>query len=322
MLKLLHEIGRSVAVLDENALLFVLRYGEGWPRPHFHPIYAPHSSRVVTLHAPHDWVHHRGMMWAFGRVTPVAHPDDWVDFWNERECTRDADGRKVWPKPLPAKRRGIVRHLAFDVLQPGRECARICAQHEWRRASDDAVYFKSEMQVTAFPSRDDGWYFDLELSLHAHEAMRLENEATLEDPCLEDNDYGGVPFGLACQFARELGGGVLLNSQGCRADACVHGPARWCDFSNPVDDNDTELHAEDTGIRWVGAAILDHPDNPAHPTPFFALKRDAFLSAAPLSGGPLTIEADETVRWKYRVFVHDGRGDAARLDALWNEFTQ
>ncbi|HEX8834183.1 MAG TPA: hypothetical protein VF719_08280, partial [Abditibacteriaceae bacterium] len=60
MLKLLHEVGRSVAVLHEDALLFVYRYSAGWPKPHFHPIYAPHSSRVMTLHAPHDWVHHRG----------------------------------------------------------------------------------------------------------------------------------------------------------------------------------------------------------------------------------------------------------------------
>jgi hypothetical protein len=174
MLKLLHEVGRSVAVLHDNALLFVYRYGAGWPKPHFHPLYAPDSTRVLTLHAPHDYVHHRGLMWSFGSVAPQDRPEEWVNFWEERVRECDEDSRVCWPRPLEAERRGIIRHVGFENMEPGRQRAFLIANHEWRRASDERVLLNQRQTVTAYPKTEQGWFFDLQFDLRAaHEPMLL-----------------------------------------------------------------------------------------------------------------------------------------------------
>jgi hypothetical protein len=315
MLKLLHEVGRSVAVLHENALLFVYRYGAGWPKPHFHPLYAPHSSRVLTLHAPHDWVHHRGLMWSFGRVAPQDAPDQWVDFWEERVCERDEDGRKIWPCVLPKERRGIIRHTGFRILEPGREFAILCADQEWRPATDfeaDEInthpLLHAVQTVKVYPSRAEGWLFDMQWEMSAPGKPVVLSQAP------QDSDYKDTPYGLGCQFSREMAGGVLLNSNSCRNESCVLEPASWCDYSSPIDDDETGES------RWIGMTLMDHPSNPRHPSPFFAIRQHvAFLSASPVAHEPLVITS-EPQTFRYRVWVHDGRGEKEKLDTLFAEF--
>ena len=74
--------------------------------------------------------------------------------------------------------------------------------------------------------------------------------------------------------------------------------APWCDASGPIDGGFD---------RSAGVAILDHPANPRHPTPWYTGSGAGnFLNAAPLFHEPMTLAAGETLALRYRVLVHDG----------------
>ncbi len=89
-------------------------------------------------------------------------------------------------------------------------------------------------------------------------------------------------------------------------------PARqtgaWCEMSGLVDGG-PNLSA--------GLAMLDHPDNPRHPTPWYAggPASGNFLNAALLFHEPMTLAASEPLALRYRVLIHDGAWDAGRLQA-------
>jgi hypothetical protein len=76
-------------------------------------------------------------------------------------------------------------------------------------------------------------------------------------------------------------------------------------------------------------SLLDHPDNPRHPVPFYGSTRAAtygegwsnFLNAAFLFHEPLELGDGEPLRVRHRVVLHDGRWDADRIAAAWDAWT-
>jgi hypothetical protein len=67
--------------------------------------------------------------------------------------------------------------------------------------------------------------------------------------------------------------------------------------------------------RPAGIAIIDHPENPRSPTPWYVISSTAFswFTPALLCYGPLTLHAGDSLVLRYRVLVHPGRFDAERL---------
>jgi hypothetical protein len=87
--------------------------------------------------------------------------------------------------------------------------------------------------------------------------------------------------------------------------------AKWVDYSGRIDG------------EYVGVVMMDHPDNPRHPTywhsrgcglhsinPFGV---GAFLNDKTQIGS-LTIEPGQHVRFRYRVVIHPGASGAARAE--------
>jgi hypothetical protein len=69
--------------------------------------------------------------------------------------------------------------------------------------------------------------------------------------------------------------------------------------------------------KAVGIAILDNRRNPGSPTPWYVIRSDemSFFSPAILCYEPITLDAGERLTLRYRVIVHPGRWDSARLQA-------
>jgi hypothetical protein len=97
----------------------------------------------------------------------------------------------------------------------------------------------------------------------------------------------------------------------------VHGlPSRWCNLAGEVDG------------RQAGIAMLDHPDNPRHPVPWYASTRAEtygegwanFVNAAFLWDGPMTFAAGAALRFRYQVLVHDGTWDRDAVEAAHRAF--
>jgi len=64
--------------------------------------------------------------------------------------------------------------------------------------------------------------------------------------------------------------------------------------------------------------VLDHPDNPNHPTTWHC-RNDGWAGAAVCADSPLTVRPGETLRLRYRIVLH--RHDA-RSGAVAQRFAE
>lgn len=89
--------------------------------------------------------------------------------------------------------------------------------------------------------------------------------------------------------------------------------AAWCDLSGKLDGG--------TGLSG-GIAILDHPGNLRHPTPWYAGGgAGTFINAALLFHEPLSLAAGQSLGLRYRILVHDGIWERERVEAESRIFT-
>ena len=113
------------------------------------------------------------------------------------------------------------------------------------------------------------------------------------------------------------GGATMLNSESETGPGIWGKPARWIDYSNTIDGT------------VCGLAIFDHPDNLRHPTTWHA--RDYGLLAAnpfglhyfdkqPAGAGEYTIPAGESLVLKYRILLHEGDAEQAKIDQHYQQF--
>jgi hypothetical protein len=105
---------------------------------------------------------------------------------------------------------------------------------------------------------------------------------------------------FAVRAAPELtptGGGTLVNAEGATGEKGTYGHnSKWCAF-----------HGTRPGGVTEGIALLDHPQNPWSPCPWFT--RDyGFMSPTPLYFGqsPWTLAAGAAVRLRYRLVLFSG----------------
>jgi hypothetical protein len=72
----------------------------------------------------------------------------------------------------------------------------------------------------------------------------------------------------------------------------------------------------------VGLALLDHPDNPRHPTPWYVIRSPVmgYMNAALLNDEPMNLEPGGRMTLRYRVIVHPQRWNAGHLKAACEEY--
>jgi hypothetical protein len=112
---------------------------------------------------------------------------------------------------------------------------------------------------------------------------------------------------------------ILMNSAGMRGEpACWGRPAEWCGISGRI------------GKGLYGVAILDHPENPRHPSRWHV--REYGLLAANIFGlgafdkglsrksGEMVLEPGQLIGFHYRIVVHQGDAESAGLDEKFTRF--
>jgi hypothetical protein len=134
-------------------------------------------------------------------------------------------------------------------------------------------------------------------------ALTAERDVTLDrTPYTTWGGYGGLSFrGSRSWLVNRF---LLPDGPVDGRPAGQHGA--WCEMSGPLDGG-ANLAA--------GLAMLDHPDNPRHPTPWYAGGAGSgnFLDAALLFDAPMVLSQGETLALRYRVLVHDDIWSADRL---------
>ncbi len=138
-------------------------------------------------------------------------------------------------------------------------------------------------------------------------AMRMAT--ALEEPSAQDQGKATAPPRT----------GKLMNAQGAEREANVWGNrSEWVDYSGTLDGEP------------VGVVMMDHPDNPRHPT-YWHSRGYGLHSINPFGvsdfrndkaqNGSLTLEPGQHVRFRYRVIIHPGASRAS-LAAMYNQYAQ
>ena len=103
-------------------------------------------------------------------------------------------------------------------------------------------------------------------------------------------------------------GGTMINAEGVRGEKGTFGkPSPWIDYSGK------------RGEFTEGLTVLQHPSNPGYPSPWFT--RDyGFISPTPMywpeNGVETLFKKGETLRLRYRVLVHGGNAEEAKIGEL------
>jgi len=293
-LGLTHEHGRSVRVTwrDRQLFRYVYRPWEAQvesPRPYIHPMWTL-GGRPVSLYRPHDHVWHKGMSVAL----PNVGPDN---FWGGPTYLRARGGY------VQLANNGTQRHDAFTRL--GGDGGRVGLTEELTWVAEDGRVVLAEertLDVTVRPD-DAAWRLDLTTVLRNAGAEDL----AIGSPGSEGR-AGAAYGGLFWRGPRSFSDGVVRTPAADGADDLNGTRAPWMAYTGRHDGD---------GARST-LLVVDHPDNPGYPTPWFVRSAVyAVLCPAPFAE-VRRLAPDEKLALRYGVVVADGdldRAACARLAA-------
>jgi len=278
-----HEPGRAVSLRAGEKTLWSYHFAAGEGFPYFHPVATPDGTCLTAL-APADHPWHRAVWFSWKYLNGV-------NYW-------DWGGKRV------AVPDGRTRRTGEEIVELGPKRASVTFDLQY--ASADEVVLTERRRVTVEQPRADGSYaLDWHLTFTAPDKdVLLERTPPDEKPW---GGYGGLSYratGAMRQFR-------VIDSEG-RRGAEAHGkPARCMDFSGLVGPAGTP----------AGVAMFDHPDNPRHPSPWYvSVKGMGYFNPAFLFAEPYTLPAGKSLTLRYRLLVHPGAGDAARLRKKYESF--
>ena len=274
--------------------------GQADYKPYFYPIASPASDHSITRHYPmkkgvegekSDHPHHRSL-W-------LTHEGlNGLNFWHEK----------------PGDETGYIVHQSFEAQEGGTVFGQLDSTNSWQSSKGDEVVTERR-QVRIWPLDENQALFDFHFALVAKNGP-VEFGATKEGT-----------FGIrVAGTLKEKSGGLMRNSRGGKgAGQCWGKPAEWVDYSGRV------------GGKQVGITIFDHPSSFRHPTHWHV--RDYGLFAANPFGynhfykndktpegrkkageGQYTLEKGRALELVYRVYIHRGDTDSARVAQVWEGF--
>ncbi len=263
------------------------------------------AARVFTLDyssAPKPFFH--PLCTVTGRVLSNFQPSDhdwhrglWFaikfvngeNFWEEGESGPHNTQRATAPPTIEPTKTGGVR---------------ITFQLEWVR--HDGHVMMDESRVIEFQPIDDTSY-----SLDHSSRIIPREQVTLDrTPFTTWGGYGGLCF----RGTRNWTDSKIHLSDGQITDRPTGSPANWGMLTGKLD-GARNLH--------VSLAILDHPQNHRHPSPWYgASGLGIYLTPAPLFHEPLELAAGEVLWLDYRLIVAERTLDTTEVEEAYTEFAR
>lgn len=272
----------SVALMSGDEVVWRFNYGDNTGKPHFHPLALP-GRPALTWQSPPDHPWHRGLWFSWKFINGV-------NYWEEDRLTGHSEGRTEWSdvrvsaKPDHSAR--IEMRLAYlpkNELNP--------------------VMTESRVIEVSAPAADGIYHLDWTMTFTAMEDLVLDRTPLPDEP--GGKVYGGYA-GLSMRFTGELQERTITGSEGPIAfeHSRHRSNARAFDYSGLLES------------QPMGVAILDHPENLNSPSPWYVIKSNVmtYFSPAVICYGPHTMKKGESFTLRYRVIVHPGQWDRARLE--------
>ncbi|MBG98790.1 MAG: hypothetical protein CMN58_00420 [Solibacterales bacterium] len=276
-------------------------FGRDVPKPFLHPLRTI-DGIVATRSFPmekipgevRDHSHHRGVWFAHGDVNGY-------DFWaNEFESKAENKGQIVLQS---------IRHTTELSSKRGT----IEATFEWRSPKGKLLLTENRTMTFHVGSPNRVVDFDFVLT------------ATDQKVRFGDTKEGtfGIRVATELEEARVGTTGILRTGRIQSAEHKIGElevwgkRSRWVDYSGSI------------AGKTLGIAILDHPDNPRHPTYWHVRSYGLFAAnifgqhdfhADPKRDASLTLKPHTALRFRYRVVLHPGDTEAANVQGLYNRY--
>jgi len=268
-------------------------------RPFLHPITAPDGMGEFTEYSPGHHPHQTGLYWGFTRINGSGDDAAVLKEWFYKKDKPAEIQRQVGRDFFHNPGENFWRRAAVDALET------VGARVRWRTVYDllDAggESLLTETQTWSLQQHGPHLVLDLDWRGRAHGDVQVGAFA-----------YGGLflrmPF-------RPENGGRALNSEGADQPAAEGKKARWVGVEMPIP-------GREQSTQPLGSiAIMDHPDNPDHPTPW---RVDAQLGVGPCRAiaGNWTIADGKTATFRHRLLVAGGGLDADAIEQSWQAFAQ
>ena len=277
--------GRRIEVRVDGKLVTEYIPDDG-PKPYFFPVIGP-SGAAMTRAFPMKKVEGEKYDHPHHRSFWFTHGSvNKVDFWSEIP----GHGRIV-----ETSRPTVVGGLAVGTIR---------TTDDWL-APDGKKVCEDERVVRIYATKK-GRVLDFDVNLTASEG-----------PVTFGDTKEGM-FGLRVASSMDVTakkGGKIVNAEGVEDKAAWGKPSPWVDYTGPVDG------------KTVGVAILNHPSSFRYPTTWHV--RDYGLFAANPFGwhdfgqktsGEYVLPKGESIRFRYRVILHDGDTASAALPAAFQAY--
>lgn len=233
-------------------------------------------------------------------LTRMGHPHDPLTHSHHNSVWishHDVAGVNFWADH--GSNLGRIVHQRVE--QYGDLSAWMLSLNHWQDA-EGKVLLRERRRIEVRPLGDAGWLLIVDLQF--------------EPPGDAPVTLGRTPFGMiGVRMAKTIGvhdgGGRILNSEGLVDEGEVfRKPARWVDYSGPV-----------TRRQRGGITLMDHPNNPGHPTPFH-VRNDGWMGACLTLEAARTIEPGEPLRLRYALWAHGGVPDRKAVEHHWKPLAE
>jgi Methane oxygenase PmoA len=287
---------KEISIRDRGPNLAVFLDGESWTeyrvdvgsKPIFFPLIGPTGDRYTRAYpmeeiAGEDHDHpHQRSCW-------FTHGSvNGVDFWSE--------GAKA----------GKIKETHRALIAPGPAIAQISTTDDWlapggaRTCSDD--------RTVTFYRTQESRVIDFEFKIRA------------SDGPLTFGDTKEGMFGIRVASSMDVtrnGGGRITNAEGLTDEKAWGKPSPWVDYAGPIKE------------KTVGIAVLNHPGSFRYPTTWhvrtyglFAANPFGWHDFGKPERGDYTVSAGATIVFKYRVILHAGDTNAARLAQAFSAYAK
>ena len=273
--------------------------GKQYPKPFLAPLRSA-TGLIVTRRYPmesvegesRDHPHHRGLWIGYGNVNGI-------NFWENEMNVPNTDAETP-------KEQGRIVLREVNGMNGGKKSGSIAATFEWR-APDGAVLME-ERRVMTFYADPETRTVDIDATFTARVKVRFA-----------DTKEGFFAIRVADSMAGK-NGGVMTNSEGAQTEKNVWGKrAEWVDYDGTVEG------------QKVGIVVFDNPQNYDHPPRWhvrdyglFAVNPFGLKDFEPKAGGPggHSLEAGQSMRFRYRVIVHPGDTPKKKVADWYSEYTK
>lgn len=212
----------------------------------------------------------------------------------------DVNGLSFW-------HRETIRHREFVAMQSGPQ-GLLVTKNDWI-APDGTRVCEDERQL-AFGTDGDTRWIDFAVTI----------KATDQDVRFGDTKEGtfGVRVAASIKVDARLGGRIV-NAEGLTDQEAWGKRSAWVDYFGPVDD------------QIVGIAIMNHPNSFRFPT-YWHVRTYGLFAANPFGwhdftgsaqqDGSYTIPKGQSIKLSYRVLLHRGDQQQARIAEHFARYTE